>query len=173
VSDDVLIYKAKRTKTLWFLNGELVKKVHISRAAGMITLFNINTRQRFILPMAEWKKKRRRSYLVKEASALLNLHRKSVARLVHRGILPPPVGAVEGGKPVFGKKAYYSEDNIRDMRDILAGIHMGRPRKDGLITNNQTPTAAEVAISLGDSALLYQKDANGNFIPVFTENVWD
>jgi hypothetical protein len=50
---------------------------------------------------------------------------------------------------------------------------MGRPRKDGLITNNQTPTAAELAISLGDSALLYQKDANGNFIPVFTENVWD
>ena len=172
MSDDVIVYKAKRTKTLWFLNGELVKKVHISRAAGMITLFNINTRQRMLVPLAEFKKKRRRSYLVSETAKLLNLHRKSLPRLVHRGILPPPVGATEGGVARFGKKAYYSEDTIRDMRDTLAGIHMGRPRKDGLITNNKTPTAAELAVSLGDSALLYQKDADGNFIPVFTENVY-
>ena len=76
MSDNTLIYKAKRTKTLWFLNGELVKKVHISRAAGMITLFNINTRQRMLVPLAEFKKKRRRSYLVSETAKLLNLHRK-------------------------------------------------------------------------------------------------
>ena len=25
MSEDVIVYKAKRTKTLWFLNGELVK----------------------------------------------------------------------------------------------------------------------------------------------------
>ena len=67
MSDDVIVYKAKRTKTLWFLNGELVKKVHISRAAGMITLFNINTRQRVLVPLAEFKKKRRRSYLVSDS----------------------------------------------------------------------------------------------------------
>jgi len=53
MSEDVLIYKAKLTNMLWFLNGEFVRKVHIPRAAGMITLFNTNTRQRFILPMAE------------------------------------------------------------------------------------------------------------------------
>ena len=172
MSDNTLIYKAKRTKTLWFLNGELVKKVHISRAAGMITLFNINTRQRMLVPLAEFKKKRRRSYLVSETAKLLNLHRKSLPRLVHRGILTAPTGAVEGGGARFGKKAYYSEDNIRDMRDILAGIHMGRPRNDGLITNNKTPTAAELAVSLGDSALLYQRDADGNFVPVFVENMY-
>jgi len=172
MSDNTLIYKAKRTKTLWFLNGELVKKVHLSRAAGMITLFNINTRQRMLVPLAEFKKKRRRSYLVSETAKLLNLHRKSLPRLVNRGILTAPTGAVEGGVARFGKKAYYSEDNIRDMRDILAGIHMGRPRNDGLITNNKTPTAAELAVSLGDSALLYQRDADGNFVPVFVENMY-
>ena len=155
MSDDVIVYKAKRTKTLWFLNGELVKKVHISRAAGMITLFNINTRQRMLVPLAEFKKKRRRSYLVSETAKLLNLHRKSLPRLVHRGILPPPVGATEGGVARFGKKAYYSEDTIRDMRDTLAGIHMG-DLKDGLITNNKTPTAAELA-ALGDSAFRIRK----------------
>jgi len=172
MSDNVIIYKAKRTKTLWFLNGELVKKVHLSRAAGMITLFNINTRQRILVPLAEFKKKRKRSYLVSESAKLLNLNRKSMPRLVRRGIIPPATGAVEGGISRFGKKAYYSEDNIRDMRDILAGIHMGRPRNDGLITNNKTPTAAELAVSLGDSAILYQRDADGNFVPVFTENVY-
>ena len=166
-------YKAKRTKSLWFLNGQLVRKQHISRAQGIITLWNINTRESMIVHMGEWKKKRRRAYLVHETAKMLNLHRKSLPRLVYRGILPPAVGAVEGGKAIYGKKAYYSEDTIREMRDILSKIHIGRPRKDGRITNNKTPTAAELAVSLGDSAMLYTKDAEGKFIPVFTETVWN
>jgi hypothetical protein len=144
----------RRTKTLWFLNGTLVKKIHISRAQGMITLHDINRWEKFMIPLSEWKKKRRRAYLVSETARLLNLHRKSLPRLVSRGILPPPVGATKDGIPVFGKKAYYSEDTIKDMREILAGQHIGRPRKDGFITNNKTPTALELSIAMGDSAQL-------------------
>lgn len=126
-----------------------------------------------MLGMAEWKKKRRRALLVSETAKLLNLHRKSLPRLVNRGILPPPVGAIAGGVPVFGKKAYYSEDTVKEMREILAGQHLGRPRKDGHITNNKTPTALELSVALGDSAQLYTKDKSGNFIPVFAESLYD
>ena len=163
----------RRTKTLWFLNGTLVKKIHISRAQGMITLHDINRWEKFMIPLSEWKKKRRRAYLVSETARLLNLHRKSLPRLVNRGILPPPVGATKDGIPVFGKKAYYSEDTIKDMREILAGQHIGRPRKDGFITNNKTPTALELSIAMGDSTQLYTKDKSGNFIPVFAESLYD
>jgi len=163
----------RRVKTLWFLNGTIVKKIHISRAQGMITLHDINRWEKFMIPMSEWKKKRRRAYLVKDAAALLNLHKKSLPRLVQRGLIPPPVGATKDGIPVFGKRAYYSEDTIKEMRETLAGTHRGRPRKDGYITNNKTPTAAELAIAMGDSAQLYTKDKSGNFIPVFAESIYD
>ena len=166
-------YRPKRVRTLWFLNGTLVRKEHISRAQGIIFLWDINKQEKFMLGMAEWKKKRRRAYLVRDTAMLLNLHRKSLPRLVQRGILPPPVGAVPGGVPVFGKKAYYSEDTITEMREILAGQHIGRPRKDGYITNNKTPTALELSVAMGDSAQLYTKDKSGNFIPVFAESLFD
>ena len=162
-----------RQKSVWFLNGTLVKKQHISRAQGTIILYDINKEEKFMIPMSEWKKKRRRAYLVSETARLLNLHRKSLPRLVKRGLLPPPVGAVPGGVSVFGKKAYYSEDTIKDMREILAGQHIGRPRKDGFITNNKTPTALELSIAMGDSTQLYTKDKSGNFIPVFAEEIYD
>ena len=58
-------YRPKRTKTLWFLNGTLVRKEHISRAQGVIFLWDINKQEKFMLGMAEWKKKRRRAYLVR------------------------------------------------------------------------------------------------------------
>jgi len=166
-------YKPRRTKTIWFLNGTLVKKQHISRAQGVIYLWDVNRQENLMLGMAEWKKKRRRAYLVSDTAKLLNLHRKSLPRLVKRGLLPPPVGAVPGGVAVFGKKAYYSEDTVKEMREILAGQHIGRPRKDGHITNNKTPTALELSVALGDSAQLYTKDKTGNFIPVFAESLYD
>ena len=163
----------RRVKTLWFLNGTLVKKQHISRAQGVIYLWDVNRQENLMLGMAEWKKKRRRAYLVSDTAKLLNLHRKSLPRLVKRGLIPPPVGAVPGGVAVFGKKAYYSEDTIKEMREILAGQHIGRPRKDGYITNNKTPTALELSSAMGDSAQLYTKDKTGNFIPVFAESLYD
>lgn len=165
--------KKYRQKSVWFLNGTLVKKQHISRAQGTIILHDINKEEKFMVPMSEWKKKRRRAFLVSETARLLNLHRKSLPRLVKRGLLPPPVGAVPGGVSVFGKKAYYSEDTIKDMRQVLAGQHIGRPRKDGYITNNKTPTALELSSAMGDSAQLYTKDKSGNFIPVFAESLYD
>ena len=163
----------RRVNTLWFLNGTLVKKQHISRAQGVIYLWDVNRQENLMLGMAEWKKKRRRAYLVSDTAKLLNLHRKSLPRLVKRGLIPPPVGAVPGGVAVFGKKAYYSEDTIKEMREILAGQHIGRPRKDGYITNNKTPTALELSSAMGDSAQLYTKDKTGNFIPVFAESLYD
>jgi hypothetical protein len=160
------------TKRLSFLNGELCRPIHLSRAAGMLTIFNINQNKKQMVQVSEWKKKKQRAYLKAEAAKMLNLNRKTVSNLVDKGIFFPPIGAVEGGKPTWGYRSYYSEGQIKQLREIQSGRHMGRPRSDGLITNNQTPTALEMEVSMGNSAQLYTKDAYGNFIPVFMENTY-
>jgi hypothetical protein len=58
-----------------------------------------------------------------------------------------------------------------EARRAMSMIHQGQPRKDGLITNNKTPTEQELRYAMGDGMILYTKDDSGRFIPVFTETI--
>lgn len=91
--------------------------------------------------------------------------------LIKRGVIPPPLGCSENGKRGFQIRAYYSESQVKDLRDILASIHIGQPRKDGLITNNMTPTKQELTRKMGNGILIYTKTEDGRFIPVWNESI--
>jgi hypothetical protein len=91
--------------------------------------------------------------------------------LIKRGVIPKPVGSSVGGITGFQIRAYYSEDHVRDIRAILASIHIGQPRKDKLITNNMTPTTQELTRRMGDGILTYTKTEDGRFIPVWSESI--
>lgn len=164
------IVQRPRRKT-WFLNGDLVRITHVSRAQGMVTLFNCTQDHNMYISMIEFKKKRRRAYTVSETAQLLNYHSKSIPRLIKAGLLPEPTGELPGGKRAFHHLSYYSEDQIYEARNLMAQTHMGRARKDGLVTNNKTPTEQELRYAMGDGMLYYVKDENGKFVPIFSETV--
>jgi hypothetical protein len=161
----------KKKSKIWFLNGDLVQVVHHSRAAGIVTLYNKTRDERMTTTIVEFKKKRKKAFTVKETAQLLNCHRKHIPRLVKKGIIPEPIGELPGGKRAFHHLSYYSEDTIMEARRAMAMIHQGQPRKDGLITNNKTPTEQELRYAMGDGIILYTKDDDGRFIPIFTETV--
>ncbi len=156
---------------VWFLNGDLVRVYHRSRGQGVITLYNINEDCLQTILVEEWFKKRRRAYNMKSSAELVNRNRKYLPVLVKKGIIPPPVGAARDRKPAWQVMSYYSEDQIREIRDILAGIQWGRPRNDGLITNNFTPTVQELTRRFGDGILTYTKTEDGRVIPVWDETL--
>jgi len=68
-------------------------------------------------------------------------------------------------------RAYYSESTVKEIRDILASLHRGRPRKDGLITNDTVPTIQELTRRMGDGILTYMRTEDGNFVPLWTESI--
>lgn len=164
------VIQRPRRKT-WFLDGDLVRIVHFSRAQGMVTLWNCTKDIQLSMLMSEFKKKRKRAFTVKETAQLLNYHRKSIPRLVKLGFLPPPTGELPGGETAFHHLSYYSEDDIWEARNLMAQTHMGRARKDGLVTNNKTPTEQELKYAMGDGLIYYVKNEEGRFIPVFSETV--
>lgn len=155
----------------WFLQGDVVRITHISRAQGIVLLFNCTKDCNMSMSLVEFKRKRRRAYTVMETAALLNYHRKSIPRLVKSGLLPPPIGELPGGRTAFHYLSYYSEDHIWEARNLMAQTHMGKPRKDGLVTNNKTPTEQELRHAMGDGMIYYVKDETGRFIPVFSETM--
>lgn len=164
------IIQRPRRKT-WFLDGDLVRITHVSRAQGMVTLWNCTKAVQMMVAMVEFKRKRKRAFTVSETALLLNYHKKSIPRLIKSGMLPEPMGELPGGERAFHYLSYYSEDQIWEARNLMAQTHMGRARKDGLITNNKTPTEQELRYAMGDGMIYYVKNEEGKFIPVFSETV--
>ena len=156
---------------VWFLNGDLVRIHHHSRSTGMVTLYNIIQDRLETCFRADFLKNREKAYTIAETAILINRHRKYIPSLIKRGVIPPPLGSQKGGERAFQVRAYYSESQVREIRDILASIHIGQPRKDGLITNNMAPNNQELTRRMGEGILTYTRTADGRFIPVWSESI--
>lgn len=159
------------SKRVWFLNNCLVRKYHFNKSNGIMSVFNITNDQIESCLISDFKRNRERAFSVKETAELVHRHQKHLYRLIHQGLIPPPVGATKGGERAWRIRAYYSETMVKEIRDILAKQHMGRPRKDGLITNDSTPTVQELNRRMGDGVLTYTRTEDGRFVPIWSESI--
>jgi hypothetical protein len=158
-------------KKVWFLNGELVRIHHLNKSNGIMSVYNIIQDRIESCLISDFKRNRERAYTVGQTADLLNRHKKYMPALVLKGVLPEPMGSQKGGARGWQVRSYYSESQVREARDILATYHHGRPRKDGLITNDLTPTKQELTRRMGDGILVYTKTDDGRFIPIWSESI--
>lgn len=159
------------SQKVYFLNGDLVRVHHLNRSNGIMSVYNINKGQIESCLIGDFKKNRLRAYTVNETSKLVNRHRKYMPRLMEKGTIPLPTGASLNKERGWQIRSYYSESQVHEIRDILATYHIGRPRKDGLINNNITPTRQELTRRMGDGILTYTRTSDGQFIPVWSESI--
>jgi hypothetical protein len=159
------------SKKVWFLNGDLVRVHHLNKSNGIMSVYNITKDQLESCLISDFKRNRERAYTVGETAQLVNRHKKYLPNLMKRGIIPHPTGSQKGGATGWQVRSYYSESQVRDIRDILASYHMGRPRKDKLITNDITPSPQELTRRMGDGILTYTRTEDGRFIPVWSESI--
>lgn len=158
-------------KKVWFLNGDLVRVHHLNRSNGIMSVYNIIQDRIESCLVADFKKNRERAYTVGETADLVNRHKKYMPQLMKRGVIPHPTGSQKGGATGWQVRSYYSESQVREIRDILASYSMGRPRGDKLITNNITPTSQELSRRMGDGILTYTRTEDGRFIPVWASTI--
>ena len=159
------------SKTVWFLNGDLVKVHHLNRSNGIMSVYNINQGRIESCLIADFKKNRDKAYTVNETAQLVNRHRKYIPTLIKQGVIPAPTGASLNKERGWQIRSYYSQTQVYEIRDILATYNIGRPRKDGLINNDITPTRQELTRRMGDGILTYTRTADGEFIPVWSETL--
>lgn len=158
-------------KKVWFLNGDLVRIHHFNRSNGIMSVYNIIKDQIESCLVTDFKRNRERAYTVGETAKLVNRNKKYLPDLMKRGVIPYPTGSSKGGVTGFQIRSYYSESQVREIRDILASYHIGRPRKDGLITNDVTPSKQELTRRMGDGILTYTMTEDGRFVPVWGESI--
>lgn len=163
-------YLYKRRK-VWFLNGDLVSIEHTSKSQGLIALKNWTQDRIMYMSVRDFKKARKHAYSTKEVAELLNYKPSVIKNLYYDGVIPKPMGRFPNGKIVSGGHVYYSEEKIFLIRDILAGRHWGKARKDGMITNNKVPTESELWAKVNNSYFVYVQNEDGEFIPTFPETI--
>lgn len=158
-------------KKVWFLNGDLVRSHHLNKSNGIMSVYNITKDQIESCLISDFKRNRERAYTVGETALLVNRHKKYLPSLMKRGIIPYPTGSQKGGATGWQVRSYYSESQVREIRDILATYHIGRPRNDKLITNDITPTKQELTRRMGDGIITYTRTEDGRFIPIWSETL--
>ena len=63
---NIPVIQRPRRRT-WFLDGDIVRMVHVSRAQGIVTLWNCTKELKFSMTMAEFKKKEKGNQVVVDA----------------------------------------------------------------------------------------------------------
>lgn len=162
----------KPSNTIFFVNDKLVRLIRKNKSENIVEYYNIIDGKSQIMLYSDFRKHRKRAYTVVDTSRLLNKSLVQFTRYINSGKIPAPIGASLNGVRQFQKKSYYSEDHIFKIREVLAMVHRGRPRKDGGVTNNSNPSEQELRSKMGDAIMLYTKTKDGNFIPVWSEETW-
>jgi hypothetical protein len=162
------LYKKRK---VYFLGDDLVSVEVKVPTQGIVKIKNWSKDKFMFMSIPEFKRVRKKAFTRTEAGELLNYSRESLGNLTRKGLLPRPIPRMPVNEDPNGICTYYKEETIYTMREILAGIHRGRPRKDGLKINNQVPTESELSAKLNKAYVVYLKTEDGTFVPTFPETI--
>jgi hypothetical protein len=163
----------KPSNVIFFLNNELVKIIYRNKPNNFCTIYNYKYDKEQSLIYSDFKKHRKRAYTVINTCRLFKRSRVQFERMVSRGLIPKPTGATIGGERTWQKMSYYSEDDLFRIREAMASIHKGRPRKDKIVTpGKDVMTEKHLRSLIGNDIMLYTKTEDGRFIPVWQEETW-
>jgi hypothetical protein len=161
-----------RTKKIrqFYLNGHLHKVVHVNRAKDLVTTYDFVDQRMKVYPWSEVKRKKQNAFTITQAAELIGRHRDRIIEYMERGDIEEPQRehSLATGRP---GRFFFSEDDMMAIRDFMATIHIGRPRKDGKITNNRTPNRDEFRAMIQSGRVLYVKE-NDEFVPVWRAEEW-
>lgn len=161
-------------KKRFFINSKFHEVVNVNRSAGMIRAYNFIDDSIVTYSISDYKKFRQQAFTIGNVSKLVGRDTTAIWKAIDRGAITKPYMLPlkkDAGKGQFavGRVGvyYFSEDNIYEVREYFASIHKGRPRADGAITSYKVPTVEELDALLGKREMVYVKNKNGEYVPIW------
>lgn len=154
----------------FFLNGHLHRVLHVNRAKDLVTAYDYVERKKKVYIWSDVKRNKQNAFTITEAAELVDRHRDVVKDYIKDGKIdvPQQEHALHNEAP---GRYFFSEDDMMALRDFMATIHIGRPRKDGRTTNNRVPTREEMRAMVQSGRILYIKEKD-EFVPVWRAEEW-
>lgn len=160
--------KSPERRILYFyLNNALHKALQINRADDTIVAWNFLEEKRVAYNYSDVQKNKQHAYSISEVGKLINRHVDTIKRHLRSGDIKKPQQAHSlDDKNTLGRY-FFSDDDIRQIREFFKTVHIGRPRKDGNVTASNIPSKAELEALLKNETILYAKNSDGTFVPVW------
>ena len=156
----------------FFLNNHHHKVLRISRSEDIIIAWNYveNKRSTYIWSVA--KQNISKAFTIKQVANIFQRDRLIIHDYIKRGKIkrPSQIYSLDGKKNPG--KFLFSEDDLRDLHSYLLTVHRGRPRNDGEVTTSKLMSRAELEALMKEERVLYAKDKNGEFVPVWRQPDW-
>lgn len=156
----------------FYLNGKLHKVLRRSRAEDLLVAWDYLSGKRVAYSLADVNKNKQHAYPISEVVKIIGKHEDTIKLHLYRGNLkfPQQIYSLNGNKTPG--KYLWSEDDIRHMHDFFKTVHRGRPRSDGRITPGDMPSRAEIEAMMRQENILYVKNNEGEFVPVWKQPEW-
>ena len=150
----------------FFYRGDLHKKIHIHRPNDIIIAWNYPKGKSERYVYSDVRKNGEKAFSTREVERLVNRSQKTIKEAIRLGMIPQPQRTY-GLDAERNEYAYYwSEKDIMGLWEYLTTVHRGRPRKDGLVTPKDLPTASELRAMIRQGTVFYVK-VGDEFVPTW------
>jgi hypothetical protein len=164
--------RSERRILYFYLNDALHRALQTNRTDDTIVAWNFLENKRVAYNYSDVQKNKQHAYSISEVGKLINRHVDTIKRHLRSGDIPKPQQAYAlDNKEKLGRY-FFSENNIRQIREFFKTVHIGRPRKDGNVTASNIPSKAELEALLKNETVLYAKNSDGTFVPVWKQPEW-
>jgi hypothetical protein len=152
----------------FFINDQIHKKLHINRGKDLISAWNFPEHKRSVYNYSWVLRNMKTAYPTSKVAKLLNRSVRSIQLYMAAGVINPPQHTYDYTTTNPQKIANYMwrEEDIMELHEYLAELHVGRPRKDGEKANNSIPSPRELRALLDEEAILYVKQGD-KYVPSF------
>jgi len=165
--------RKKRFKLKYFyLDGALHKVLSINHPQDICVAWNYAEERRVGYVWSDLRRRYERAFTTAEVSKMIDRHRVNIERYILRGDIrqPQKTYSLDGNKSPG--KYFFSETDVLDLHDYLMTVHIGRPRRDGLVVPGRLPTKTELRAMMRHDIQMYTKTESGDFVPVWKEVDW-
>lgn len=158
-------------KRYFYVDGLLYRIVRADRANDLMRAFCYVDNRVVDFVYSDVKRRSQQAFDTREVCVFLNRTKKNVLEHLAAGAINPPykIGVQANG---FGHYKW-SEDDVLALHAHYLTVGSGRPRKDGMIGSApRMPTRLELIAMMKQQRMIYVKDADGNFVPIFDQPDW-
>jgi hypothetical protein len=158
--------KARKRPRLkyFFLNGDLHRKIVINRGRDLLSAWNYPKGKKVSYSYSDTLRHHEPAFTTQQVAQMVNRHRVVVQNAVDRGMIEQPQFTYGLDQNRHKASYMWHEKDIMALHEYLAGIHYGRPRKDGEITPKHLPTPRELRAMIHNEEILYVKQGD-TFVP--------
>ena len=157
-------------KSYWFVNGNLHKFVR-RLPNDLVETYDFKEQKYKQYYRYTWDATKEKAYTLRDIAEFCNRDIETVRLWKKLGWLHRGQKAISLKSKAQGKHRevaeFWTKDDIWQCYNDAAEIHIGRPRKDGMITAKVLPRA-EVRARLNDDSIVYVKK-DGELIPIWKE----